>query len=104
MSILQSNLPVSSTYHDCALRQNTLLLPSTDCSNEKWCRNYFLSCSALRMAEIIRAELVEIMKRIELPISEPDFGSPANTLSIKKALLSGYFMQVRKCTFIFLHC
>lgn len=56
------------------------------------------------MAEIIRAELVEIMKRIELPISEPDFGSPANTLSIKKALLSGYFMQVRKCTFIFLRC
>uniref|UniRef100_A0A8C2SMU4 Putative pre-mRNA-splicing factor ATP-dependent RNA helicase DHX32 n=1 Tax=Coturnix japonica TaxID=93934 RepID=A0A8C2SMU4_COTJA len=67
-----------------------------NCSNEKWCRNYFLSCSALRMAEIIRAELVEIMKRIELPISQPDFGSPENTLSIKKALLSGYFMQVRK--------
>ncbi|XP_048801371.1 putative pre-mRNA-splicing factor ATP-dependent RNA helicase DHX32 [Lagopus muta] len=66
------------------------------CSNEKWCRNYFLSCSALRMAEIIRAELVEIMKRIELPISEPDFGSPANTLSIKKALLSGYFMQIAR--------
>ncbi|XP_042674118.1 putative pre-mRNA-splicing factor ATP-dependent RNA helicase DHX32 [Centrocercus urophasianus] len=66
------------------------------CSNEKWCRNYFLSCSALRMAEIIRAELVEIMKRIELPISEPDFGSPANILSIKKALLSGYFMQIAR--------
>ncbi|XP_052533348.1 putative pre-mRNA-splicing factor ATP-dependent RNA helicase DHX32 [Tympanuchus pallidicinctus] len=66
------------------------------CSNEKWCRNYFLSCSALRMAEIIRAELVEIMKRIELPISEPGFGSPANILSIKKALLSGYFMQIAR--------
>uniref|UniRef100_A0A669PSH7 Helicase-associated domain-containing protein n=1 Tax=Phasianus colchicus TaxID=9054 RepID=A0A669PSH7_PHACC len=66
------------------------------CSNEKWCRNYFLSCSALRMAEIIRAELVEIMKRIELPISEPDFGSPGNILSIKKALLSGYFMQIAR--------
>ncbi|XP_015722998.1 putative pre-mRNA-splicing factor ATP-dependent RNA helicase DHX32 [Coturnix japonica] len=66
------------------------------CSNEKWCRNYFLSCSALRMAEIIRAELVEIMKRIELPISQPDFGSPENTLSIKKALLSGYFMQIAR--------
>uniref|UniRef100_A0A8B9TT71 DEAH-box helicase 32 (putative) n=1 Tax=Anas platyrhynchos TaxID=8839 RepID=A0A8B9TT71_ANAPL len=54
------------------------------------------NCSALRMAEIIRAELVEIMKRIELPISEPDFGSQENVLNIKKALLSGYFMHVAR--------
>lgn len=52
------------------------------------------------MAEIIRAELVEIMKRIELPISEPDFGSKENILSIKKSLLSGYFMHVRKNTVV----
>ncbi|XP_077640867.1 putative pre-mRNA-splicing factor ATP-dependent RNA helicase DHX32 [Lonchura striata] len=67
-----------------------------DFSSEKWCRDYFLSCSALSMAEMIRAELVEIMKRIELPISEPDFASEANLLSIKKALLSGYFMHVAR--------
>ncbi|XP_010159931.1 PREDICTED: putative pre-mRNA-splicing factor ATP-dependent RNA helicase DHX32 [Eurypyga helias] len=65
-------------------------------SKEKWCRDYFLSCSALRMAEMIRAELVEIMKRIELPISEPDFGSKENILSIKKSLLSGYFMHTAR--------
>ncbi|XP_061220076.1 putative pre-mRNA-splicing factor ATP-dependent RNA helicase DHX32 isoform X2 [Neopsephotus bourkii] len=65
-------------------------------STEKWCRDYFLSSSALRMAEIIRAELVEIMKRIELPISEPDFGSKANILNIKKSLLSGYFMHIAR--------
>uniref|UniRef100_A0A803VZ08 DEAH-box helicase 32 (putative) n=1 Tax=Ficedula albicollis TaxID=59894 RepID=A0A803VZ08_FICAL len=63
---------------------------------EKWCRDYFLSCSALSMAEMIRAELVEIMKRIELPISEPDFGSEENLLNIKKALLSGYFMHIAR--------
>lgn len=79
--------------------------PSTDYSSEKWCRDYFLSCSALRMAEIIRAELVEIMKRIELPSSEPAFGSEENILSVKKSLLAGYFMHVRKkyCGFILLH-
>ncbi|CAM5129468.1 unnamed protein product, partial [Eretmochelys imbricata] len=60
---------------------------------EKWCHVYFLSCSALRRAEVIRAELAEIVKCIELPISEPDFESKENTLSIKKALLSGYFIQ-----------
>ncbi|NXU53255.1 DQX1 helicase, partial [Turnix velox] len=69
---------------------------SGQCNNENWCRDYFLSCSALRMAEIIRAELVEIMKRIELPISEPAFGSEENILSIKKSLLSGYFMHIAR--------
>ncbi|XP_067996296.1 putative pre-mRNA-splicing factor ATP-dependent RNA helicase DHX32 isoform X3 [Melanerpes formicivorus] len=71
-------------------------LTRPDYSNEKWCRHYFLSCSALKMAEIIRAELVEIMKRIELPVSEPHFGSKENTLNIKKALLSGYFMHIAR--------
>ncbi|KAM8806203.1 putative pre-mRNA-splicing factor ATP-dependent RNA helicase DHX32 [Eudromia elegans] len=65
-------------------------------SDEKWCRDYFLSCSALRMAETIKAELVEIMRRIELPISEPDFGSEENILSIKKSLISGYFMHIAR--------
>uniref|UniRef100_A0A8D2PTW3 DEAH-box helicase 32 (putative) n=1 Tax=Zosterops lateralis melanops TaxID=1220523 RepID=A0A8D2PTW3_ZOSLA len=65
-------------------------------SSEKWCRDHFLSCSALSMAGVIRAELVEIMKRIELPISPPDFGSEENLLSIKKALLSGYFMHIAR--------
>ena len=46
------------------------------------------------MADVIRAELLEIIKRIELPYAEPAFGSKENTLNIKKALLSGYFMQV----------
>lgn len=47
------------------------------------------------MADVIRAELLEIIKRIELPYTEPAFGSKENTLNIRKALLSGYFMQVR---------
>lgn len=61
---------------------------------EKWCHDYFLNCCALRMADVIRAELLEIVKRIELPCAEPAFGSKENALNIKKALLSGYFMQV----------
>lgn len=63
---------------------------------EKWCHDYFLNCSALRMADVIRAELLEIIKRIELPYAEPAFGSKENTLNIKKALLSGYFMQIAR--------
>uniref|UniRef100_A0A8C5J9G4 Helicase-associated domain-containing protein n=1 Tax=Junco hyemalis TaxID=40217 RepID=A0A8C5J9G4_JUNHY len=68
----------------------------TELNREQWCCECFLSCAALSTAEMIRAELVEIMKRIELPISEPGFGSEANLLSIKKALLSGYFMHIAR--------
>lgn len=68
----------------------------SDFSQEKWCQNYFLCCAALQMADAIRAELTDILKRIELPISEPSFGSKTNAISIKRALLAGYFMQVPK--------
>lgn len=63
---------------------------------ETWCHDYFLNCSALRTADVIRAELLEIIKRIELPYTEPAFGSKENSLNIKKSLLSGYFMQIAR--------
>lgn len=72
-------------------------MPSADCV-EKWCQDRFLNCAALRMADAIRAELVETVRRIELPYAEPAFGSRENTLNIQRALLSGFFMQVRAGT------
>ncbi|KAL4640168.1 putative pre-mRNA-splicing factor ATP-dependent RNA helicase DHX32 [Arapaima gigas] len=63
---------------------------------EKWCQDYFLSYTALRTAEAIRAELIDILRRIELPISEPSFGTKSNSLNIKKALLAGFFMQIAR--------
>ncbi|XP_036590067.1 putative pre-mRNA-splicing factor ATP-dependent RNA helicase DHX32 isoform X2 [Trichosurus vulpecula] len=63
---------------------------------EKWCADHLLSSSALRMAESIREELLDIVRRIELPYTEPDFGSKENTLNIKKALVAGYFMQIAR--------
>ncbi|XP_051968938.1 DEAD/H (Asp-Glu-Ala-Asp/His) box polypeptide 32a isoform X1 [Xyrauchen texanus] len=65
-------------------------------SQEKWCRDYFLCCAALQTADAIRAQLTDILKRIELPISEPAFGTKTNTLNIKRALLAGYFMQIAR--------
>ncbi|MEE6486370.1 hypothetical protein FKM82_014587 [Ascaphus truei] len=63
---------------------------------EKWCQDYFLNLTALETAQVIRTELLDIMKRIELPISEPAFGSEENVQNIKKSLLSGYFMQIAR--------
>ncbi|XP_075999733.1 DEAD/H (Asp-Glu-Ala-Asp/His) box polypeptide 32a [Genypterus blacodes] len=63
-------------------------------SVEKWCRDYFLDHSALMMADAIRSELTDTMSRIELPVSEPAFGTRTNTQNLKRALLAGFFMQI----------
>uniref|UniRef100_A0A8C9JL92 Putative pre-mRNA-splicing factor ATP-dependent RNA helicase DHX32 n=1 Tax=Panthera tigris altaica TaxID=74533 RepID=A0A8C9JL92_PANTA len=76
--------------------QDTALNSTSEHCVEKWCHDHFLNCCALRMADVIRAELLEIVKRIELPCADPAFGSEENALNIKKALLSGYFMQIAR--------
>ncbi|XP_054937056.1 putative pre-mRNA-splicing factor ATP-dependent RNA helicase DHX32 isoform X2 [Physeter macrocephalus] len=81
---------IYKAYQDMALNS------SSEHCVEKWCHDHFLNCSALRMADVIRAELLEIIKRIELPYTEPAFGSKENTVNIRKALLSGYFMQIAR--------
>ncbi|KAM5320288.1 putative pre-mRNA-splicing factor ATP-dependent RNA helicase DHX32 isoform 1-T2 [Glossophaga mutica] len=76
--------------------QDTALNSTSERCVEKWCQDRFLSCAALRTADAIRAELLEIIRRIELPYADPAFGSRENTLNLKKALLSGYFMQIAR--------
>uniref|UniRef100_A0AAZ3P9C7 Helicase ATP-binding domain-containing protein n=1 Tax=Oncorhynchus tshawytscha TaxID=74940 RepID=A0AAZ3P9C7_ONCTS len=63
---------------------------------EKWCQDYHLNHRALQTADAIRSELTDILKRIELPISETSFGTKTNTLNIKRALLAGFFMQIAR--------
>uniref|UniRef100_A0A8K9XIQ3 DEAH (Asp-Glu-Ala-His) box polypeptide 32a n=1 Tax=Oncorhynchus mykiss TaxID=8022 RepID=A0A8K9XIQ3_ONCMY len=65
-------------------------------SVEKWCQDYHLNHRALQTADAIRSELTDILKRIELPISETSFGTKTNTLNIKRALLAGFFMQIAR--------
>nr|DBA14986.1 TPA: hypothetical protein GDO54_004255 [Pyxicephalus adspersus] len=63
---------------------------------ERWCQDHLLDYTALETARVIRGELLDIMKRLELPVSEPAFGTDENVLNIKKSLLSGYFMQIAR--------
>ncbi|XP_053196782.1 DEAD/H (Asp-Glu-Ala-Asp/His) box polypeptide 32a [Scomber japonicus] len=65
-------------------------------SAEKWCQDYYLDHSALKTAEAIRSELTDTLNRIELPISEPSFGTKTNTHNIKRTLLAGFFMQIAR--------
>ncbi|XP_030290766.1 ATP-dependent RNA helicase DQX1 [Sparus aurata] len=62
--------------------------------DEAWCMTNFLSHTSLRLALVIRAELLEVMQRIELPVSPPAFGCQDNCTNIKRALISGFFLKV----------
>nr|XP_046173656.1 ATP-dependent RNA helicase DQX1-like [Oncorhynchus gorbuscha] len=62
--------------------------------DDAWCTTNFLNPAALRLAVVIRAELLEVMQRIELPVSPPSFGCQDNCTNIKRALISGFFLKV----------
>lgn len=72
----------------------TDLLPTADNQDEAWCNAHFLLHAALRSAVAIRLELLEVMQRIELPVSPPAFGCQDNCTNVKRALISGFFLNV----------
>lgn len=63
---------------------------------DSWCRKHAVSEAALRLADGVRAELLEVMQRIELPVSPPAFGTESNIIRLKQALLSGFFLKVAR--------
>ncbi|EMP29835.1 ATP-dependent RNA helicase DQX1 [Chelonia mydas] len=100
--------PVARSEEAAAVRRRALLHPDGDHFtlinvfnafqqhelDEGWCRQHGLSSSGLRLAGVVRAELLEVMQRIELPVSPPTFGTDDNVLNLKRALISGYFLKM----------
>lgn len=72
-----------------------VMIDITDNQDEAWCTTNFLNHAALQLAVVIRAELLEVMQRIELPVSPPAFGCQENYKNIKRALISGFFLKVK---------
>lgn len=64
-------------------------------ADKAWCQARGLNWAALCQARKLRGELLELMQRIELPLSQPAFGSEQNRRDLQKALVSGYFLKVR---------
>ncbi|KAK6328078.1 hypothetical protein J4Q44_G00000560 [Coregonus suidteri] len=87
---------LASCEFDCVSEVVTIAAMLSDFSVEKWCQDCHLNHSALQTADSIRSELTDILKRIELPISETSFGTKTNTLNVKRALLAGFFMQIAR--------
>jgi pre-mRNA-splicing factor ATP-dependent RNA helicase DHX15/PRP43 len=62
--------------------------------DRKWCYDNFLNHRSLMAADNVRQQLVRIMKRFDLPLVSPEFTSADYYINIRKALVSGFFMQV----------
>ncbi|KAI9143728.1 P-loop containing nucleoside triphosphate hydrolase protein [Paraphysoderma sedebokerense] len=62
----------------------------------QWCYNNFLNGRSLKAADNIRTQLSRSMTRAGLPLVSRPFEDPKYYPMIRKALLSGFFMQVAK--------
>lgn len=66
-------------------------------SNPKqWCHDHFLSLRALQSADNVRTQLKRIMEIQEIELMSTPFEDKKYYENIRKALVSGFFMQVAK--------
>ncbi|XP_077815394.1 ATP-dependent RNA helicase homolog DQX1 isoform X2 [Macaca mulatta] len=89
---------LASCEFDCVDEMLTLAAMLTGGADEAWCQARGLNWAALCQAHKLRRELLELMQRIELPLSLPAFGSEQNRRDLQKALVSGYFLKVARDT------
>jgi len=72
-----------------------VVVVTTDHDDPQWCYDNFINFRSLKSADNVRQQLSRIMDRFNLRRSSTDFSSRDYYINIRKALVSGYFMQVR---------
>ncbi|ELW61409.1 Putative pre-mRNA-splicing factor ATP-dependent RNA helicase DHX15 [Tupaia chinensis] len=78
------HLTLLNVYH--AFKQNH--------ESVQWCYDNFINYRSLMSADNVRQQLSRIMDRFNLPRRSTDFTSRDYYINIRKALVTGYFMQV----------
>ena len=66
-----------------------------DHEDPQWCYDNFINYRSLKSADNVRQQLARIMDRFNLRRSSTDFTSRDYYLNIRRALVAGFFMQVR---------
>ena len=61
-----------------------------------WCYDNFLNHRSMKSADSVRAQLMRVMTRFGLELKSADFHSKDYYANIRKCLLTGFFMQVRR--------
>ena len=70
--------------------------PEAQANQRQWCHDHFLSLRALQSADNVRMQLKRIMEREELELMSTPFEDKKYYENIRRALVSGFFMQVAK--------
>lgn len=68
--------------------------PPADMEDVQWCYDNFVNYRSLKSADNVRQQLSRIMDRFSLKRTSTDFNSRDYYINIRKALVSGFFMQV----------
>jgi len=58
------------------------------------CYDNFLNSRSMKSADSVRSQLMRIMSRFGLELKSTDFNDKSYYVNIRKAILSGFFMQV----------
>ena len=67
-----------------------------DHEDPQWCYDNFINYRSLKSADNVRMQLARIMDRFNLRRSSTDFTSRDYYINIRKALVWGFFTQVRE--------
>ncbi|KAK4998496.1 DEAH-box ATP-dependent RNA helicase prp43 [Elasticomyces elasticus] len=70
--------------------------PAAQENPKQWCHDHFLSYRALQQADNVRLQLKRIMERSEIELMSTPFDDKKYYENIRRALVSGFFMQVAK--------
>ncbi|TGZ85008.1 P-loop containing nucleoside triphosphate hydrolase protein [Ascodesmis nigricans] len=70
--------------------------PEAQENPSQWCYDHFLSLRSLQSADNVRAQLSRIMERNGLELMSTPFEDKNYYTNIRRALVSGFFMQVAK--------
>lgn len=70
--------------------------PAAQENPKQWCHDHFLSYRSLQQADNVRLQLKRIMEREEVELLSTPFEDKKYYENIRRALVSGFFMQVAK--------
>lgn len=70
--------------------------PAAQENPKQWCHDHFLSYRSLQQADNVRLQLKRIMEREEVELVSTPFEDKKYYENIRRALVSGFFMQVAK--------
>lgn len=70
--------------------------PEAQLNPREWCHKHYLSLRALQSADNVRQQLKRTMEKSGLELMSTDFNDKNYFVNIRRALVSGFFMQVAK--------